>query len=269
MGSNRSKLENSNPFGVGKAPPTQESLMDAMLTPEEEQQLQELQERNEDLQAQVDSAIVPVGDDRMVFRRFHMTSTDLIFPPDATIPEADELGIMLSGLDTAMQWWIGSWANFYTRDIADKNKRSAMYGTLAAAFGFEHQTIKDYAWVYRTIPASWRKDGHVTFTHHLEVARLGEYHIHHAQALLEEAFREGYSTRDLRRMVVEIKNPKQDIVIHDYLHRGSKPSISTIETSISRAITTGKDKDVVKAQEAIAKAKRWLQLLENELPLLK
>ena len=107
------------------------------------------------------------------FRRFKMTKTEVLTPSDVTEKEANEFGAMLSGLESASNWWRGEWANLYMHGAKDDNERGKIYGMLSEQFGMDSRTLRNCASICRKIKPSRRRDP-LTFTHHVEVAALPE-----------------------------------------------------------------------------------------------
>lgn len=148
--------------------------------------------RVQELEARLESAL-QVSDGRWRFRRFEMTNTELIAPNGLTKDEADELGQMLSGMNTSAGFWLGDWVNLYIHPDMDKAAISAVYVGLSERFRIKHGVLKNYASVCRKLPSSYRYDG-LSFSHHIEVAKVPEQ----ARELLEQAAAEQWSIMRLR-----------------------------------------------------------------------
>ena len=119
------------------------------------------------------NAIVLNSDGMYHYRRFRMTLTQLIIPEDISPEEFDALGYFLKGMDNAVQFWIGDWANLYVGDEPNDQERGKLYTELADRFGMQVRTIQNYASVCRNLEVSLRRET-VSFTHHREVAELPE-----------------------------------------------------------------------------------------------
>lgn len=88
-------------------------------------------------------------------------------------------------------FWLGDWANYGETSWGDK------YSELIEQTGYNHQTLRDAAWVCNAVTLSRRKDK-LTFAHHKEVAHLEPA----AQTKwLSTAERERLTTRELRASV--------------------------------------------------------------------
>jgi hypothetical protein len=102
-----------------------------------------------------------------------------------------ECGAFLSHLNGATMFWLGDWANYAETTWGDK------YTELIEQTGYNHQTLRDAAWVCNAVALSRRKDK-LTFAHHKEVAHLEPA----AQTKwLSTAERETLTTRELRASV--------------------------------------------------------------------
>ncbi len=134
----------------------------------------ELESEINHLKEQVSRALVQ-EDGVYKFRRFRMTRTALVPPDGITKLEANEFGYMLSGMDSALQFWMGDWANLYVTGIDDDLERSEIYDKLSKDFGIERKTLRDYASICRILDVnkdpSLRRDG-LLFTHHKLIAYL-------------------------------------------------------------------------------------------------
>lgn len=135
---------------------------------------QEIEALNEEIKAlteQLSSALVKDGDTYR-FRRFQMTMTSLIAPAELSQEEADEFGALLGGMDDALNWWRGGWANLYVEGIEDDNERGKIYDQLAELFNMNSRTLRNCASIDRNVQVSRRRDT-LSFSHHVEVAALG------------------------------------------------------------------------------------------------
>ena len=154
---------------------------------------QELQERNEDLQVQVEQSLITLGDNKYRFRRFVMEGTELIIPPDVENLEMYELGAMFSGNENLSSWWRGKWADFLTRNLKDDFERGKRYDWMADTFGLSKKTLQNQATVYRFFEdPSCRHEG-LSFSHHQLVSGRDD-----AQELLDYAYNNTLSANQLR-----------------------------------------------------------------------
>jgi hypothetical protein len=113
----------------------------------------------------------------------------LVLPHGQSFEDWEETGRSLASANKVLNWWIGDWWA----------AGSHRYGARAEAaarglFGLEYQSLRDAAMVCRAFEPSRRRDN-LSFTHHREVASLSPAK---ADALLDRAEREGWSTRDMR-----------------------------------------------------------------------
>lgn len=120
------------------------------------------------LSAQLQTSL-QVNGSHYKFRRFTMTKTSVTIPDELTEEEADEFGALIAGMGSAINWWMGAWANIYVTGITDDNKRGEIYEGLADHFGIEHSTLKNCASIDRKV--SLRSDT-LSWSHHVLVAPL-------------------------------------------------------------------------------------------------
>lgn len=226
------------------------------------------------LETQVNNSIVRLDEKRWKFRRVEMTSTQLVLPDDLSEEEANELGMMLSGLDSATQFWKGDWANIYINTEMDQYEAASIYETLADQFHMRKETLKDYAWVCRQIPASLRKDA-LAFSHHKEIAGLPEELKGREEAILDWAAQEMMQGRLtvllLRQYIAEQKQAflptsKKPILADDnfLFDKPRLPKINKLQLAWSRA-RNGDQKARQAVQESIQAMRAWLEDIEKSL----
>jgi N6-adenosine-specific RNA methylase IME4 len=117
---------------------------------------------------------------------------------DKSLPFARwrEIGQQLCAMERGVQWWIGDWWAFGSQTYGERAQAAA-----SGIFGRSFGGLKNLGSTARAFGRSRRRDL-LSFTHHAEVAALEPAQ---ADALLEEAERKGFSTRDLRDRVDAIK----------------------------------------------------------------
>jgi hypothetical protein len=117
----------------------------------------------------------------------------LRLPGSMTYGDWASAGRQLAWLSHGVAWALGDWllygqAHFGTR-----------YRDAIAATGLDHQTLRNYAWVARSVPPSRRRDK-LSFQHHAEVAALSEAE---QELWLGRAERLRWSRNQLRRELAE------------------------------------------------------------------
>lgn len=148
--------------------------------------------------------LVLTGKGLIEYRGCVMGRTGIHFPDDIGMDDWIDLGLMIRQLDDAIQWFIGDWANTgFTRagdwgqldDTADSEE--GKYALLLEYTEYSYQTLRNIASVTGNIPMSRRRDT-LSFSHHVEVAKLNADKQEHYLARAEE---EGLSVRALREAI--------------------------------------------------------------------
>lgn len=101
--------------------------------------------------------------------KFQVTRTGLVFKAAVSLDEWEQLGSQLSGLYRGSQWMIGDWL-IYGEDNFLK-VHTERYDAAVAATKLDRQTLANYAYTSRSIPASSREEA-VPHCHHLAVAKI-------------------------------------------------------------------------------------------------
>ena len=134
----------------------------------------------------------------------------LRLPGSMTYGDWASAGRQLAWLSHGVAWALGDWllygqARFGTR-----------YRDAIAATGLDHQTLRNYAWVARSVSPSRRRDK-LSFQHHAEVAALSEAE---QELWLGRAERLRWSRNQLRRELAERRRalipgpPPRDVMLH-------------------------------------------------------
>ena len=114
-----------------------------------------------------------------------------------TFDDWRRLGAKLSFLATSSAWYIGDWLVYGEAQYTDR------YKTVLEAVGLRYQTLRNYAWVARSVTLSRRRHT-LSFQHHMEVAKLTPA----GQTLwLDRAVEQRWSAAQLRHEVkIDIGN---------------------------------------------------------------
>lgn len=96
---------------------------------------------------------------------FTLTPTGLQAAEGATFEEWQQVGVILRRMDSSIQWLIGDWLNIGARAWGQ------MYEPVAEALGYDAKTLREYAYIARSIELSIRMDN-LSFAHHQLVASL-------------------------------------------------------------------------------------------------
>jgi hypothetical protein len=95
------------------------------------------------------------------------TAKGLRLPTGLTLEEWLGAGRQLATIASASAWWVGDWLVYGERNYG-RRYRAALELT-----SFDYKTLRNYAWVARSVAVSRRRDT-LSFQHHAEVAALSE-----------------------------------------------------------------------------------------------
>jgi hypothetical protein len=102
----------------------------------------------------------------------------------------------LANLDSSVPWWIGDALVFGERTWGTR------YAEIAAATGRTRQTLKNYAWVARSVPAE-NRDPELPWSFHRELTRID---VAEQRDWLNRAKTDGWRIDDLRRHLAAARN---------------------------------------------------------------
>lgn len=200
----------------------------------------------------------PIGEGRFSYGNITLTPIGIEWPENRIVDERmfEGLGHALLSFDGAIQWMIGDWLVY-----GDNHKWGETIKRVAAEFDKEISTI----YVYKSVAANVLiriKD--LSFGHHQVVAPLDpDDQIKY----LNDAAANKWTISQLRDAISKAKGKPQQVT--DILHRDIKPNLGKVETLVSRALTSGKEKDVAKALEQLEKARQaadaYFKALKEEL----
>jgi hypothetical protein len=121
------------------------------------------------------------------------TPTGLRFPGEVPFEAWERAGERISRMVNSAAWYLGDWLVYGQERYDDRYRR------VIATMGLDYQTLRNYAWVARSVNYERRRSD-LSFQHHAEVASLdpaGQSHW------LELAARHGWSRNQLRRNLRE------------------------------------------------------------------
>lgn len=102
------------------------------------------------------------ADGTLTYKRTTMTAVGLVMPDDMTEDELRELGQVLLGMESSIQWLLGDWLN----------RADRVWGRIYDDVPeYSYQTLRDYAYVARNVELSIR-NRQLSFMHHRLVAAL-------------------------------------------------------------------------------------------------
>lgn len=225
-----------------------------------------VQQENAELKDTLNRSLVTLKDGSKRFQRFGLRATSLELPADVTPEEIDALGFFLASVGDAVQFWRGDWVNLYVPQGADDRQRSEIYAELSERFGIGHSTLKNEAWVCRTLDASLRSDA-LSFSHHKEVAGLPAALKGREAEFLQIAESESLSVRALRQFIADQALPSGEATIIDkpmLFDPEHKPNLSRIERQWAAA-RRGDEAARQKLREDLEQTRHWLDEIESSL----
>lgn len=142
-----------------------------------------------------------------------LTHTAITLPPALLFQEYERLVAETIVYEQSSQWWIGDLLLQGEQRFGD----SELY-LQAFPEGRAIHTYENYRWVCRKFPPERRRPAPLTLSHHAEVASLDPAE---ADALLDEAMRDGWSVaklRQIRRERLEQREPAPTLSIPSAPH---------------------------------------------------
>ncbi len=124
-----------------------------------------------------------------------VTQVGLDLPADMTFEQWQGIGQSLRGVERSLMWWIGDWLRYGERRWGE------MYSQALDATDKAYQTLANAKSVAEKFEFSRRREK-LGWSHHAEVASLPP---DVADALLDEAERDGLSRNDLRKRASQVK----------------------------------------------------------------
>ena len=135
-----------------------------------------------------------------------LTATGLTLPSDMAVGTWLAIGERLKLLERSVQWAIGDWLNY------GETAYGEMFSQALSDLDFERQTLENWKYTAGKVEVSRRRET-LSFSHHAEVASQDP---ERQKELLEGAERQGWTVRDLRRVVKgEAEKP-----VHESLEGG-------------------------------------------------
>lgn len=120
-------------------------------------------------------------------------------------------GRKLGTISRGSQWWVADWMVYGSARWGEK------YVMAAKVTGYDSQTLRNMAYVARSVALSRRRDN-LSWSHHAEVSALDP---DEQEAWLDLASREGMSVADLR---IELRTARRQA-------DGSEPEIPALSSS--------------------------------------
>jgi hypothetical protein len=115
----------------------------------------------------------------------------LVLPTELPLLKWEQIGRQLSLISDSSAWWLGDWLVYGQRAYRTR------YRDVVKRTGLDYQTLRNYAWVARSVECGRRRDK-LSFQHHAEVASLP---VEQQDHWLAQAERNGWSRNELRRQL--------------------------------------------------------------------
>lgn len=181
--------------------------------------LAEAEERSRNMER----AIVPKDDDTFMYKRLRISRVGLAVPDDLNSDEWDDALGVLRKLNEAVQWSIGDlicFAQERAKSDADDWHWGASYEALEERTGYSNKTLREYAYVARSVDLSIRMDK-LSFGHHQLVAPLKDGNDKPARKQqakwLQKALDHGWSIAEMRKQMNAAKQKQQAMADDDWL----------------------------------------------------
>lgn len=126
------------------------------------------------------------------------TRTGLEIQANTSYEVWEQIGKKLSLMNGAMQWLIGDWLNFGEAKYGEK------YAQAINDLGLEYGTLRNIAWVAKTIEMSRRRDN-VSWSIHQSVSGLKPKE---QDRILQQAEEENLTRQDVRALTGKIDTPE-------------------------------------------------------------
>lgn len=118
-----------------------------------------------------------------------LSRVGLVLPPELDFDEWSRVGVVLRDIQSGSLWWWGDWLNYGERAYGEK------YAQALDESDYAYQTLRNAAYVANRVEM-YRRRYNLSWGHHQSVAELDPTE---ADALLEQAEKNGWTVRDLRR----------------------------------------------------------------------
>jgi hypothetical protein len=220
MVNNRRKLLEQSSV-IRKGMPSLAELTDSMIEDEQPQQIVE-----KVVEVIPENALVRQDDGSYLYKRFIITAWGLNLPEDTTEEEWLEVGNILKGLGSVIQWGVGDWANHAYRVW------NVAYDVVANEFEYEVETLYTYASVCRAFETSMRHRG-LRFGHHRKVISIKD--AQKRMEWLELAAANKWSEKQLGEAIRTSKSRTLPDGIVDLFQRSLKPFQRKLDGLVANA----------------------------------
>lgn len=174
-----------------KANPLAFNMMDAVDTMIGDEKEKEIIEKIVEIEVIPANALLAQPDGSVLFGSYTLTTKGLVGGDDADEVQWRLLGKVLKKMEGSIQWLIGDWC------VQAERKWGATYDQIAAETGYKKKSLREYAYVARSVDLSIRMDN-LSFGHHHLVAGLSP---DKQQTWLRKALSENWSISQLRKAI--------------------------------------------------------------------
>lgn len=125
-------------------------------------QLGQIDARRKEITAP-ENALISIGAGEWQYKGATLGRKGLTIPDSLTNEDWLELGDRLFSFEERTALWLGDWL------VSGEDKRGVTYNQIAAKWGKNEKTLRNYVWVCRAVPMSLRRDN-LTFGHYALVS---------------------------------------------------------------------------------------------------
>lgn len=211
-----------------------------------------------------ENAIVPADDGTFLYKRFQLKATGIIIPDDLESEEWLDVFRVLRKLDEAIQWAVGDLANHA------ESKWGETYTSMSDITGYSEKSLREYAYVSRSIQMSIRMDK-LSFGHHQLVAGMKdaltkEPLIPEQRKWLELASENSWSIKALREAIAESRKQSKTIQMDNWLFGKDRipANPKRLQTLWSKA-RNGDDEARQETLSIVDKTRNWLDEIVETL----
>lgn len=224
------------------------------FTFEEESSSSVDESRVEELEQQLETAIVRVDDHTLRFQRvlLHRAYADL--PSDISEDEVEQLGYALIDLEQNINFWLGDIVLWYfnKHEAKSSEAKSKIYDYIQDKFDKSYSVLTNAVWIASHVPTSTRVEAPLSFTHYrIIVGATGNED--EVKMWAKRAYENGWSRRQLEE-VIKGKKEIPKLTTSDHLSKAYK--------SVSK-ITNGLIKNGAEKSEIVLILKQKIEELEN------
>ncbi|MEL6407447.1 MAG: hypothetical protein AAFR81_23955 [Chloroflexota bacterium] len=205
----------------------------------------------------LENAIVPSDDGTFIYKRFQLKPTGIIIPEDLQDEEWRDIFQVLRKLDEAIQWAVGDLVNHA------ESKWGETYTSMAEVTQYSEKSLREYAYVARSVDMSIRMDN-LSFGHHQLVAGLKDQKtkkpLRREQAMwLQRASDNNWSIKALREaMKAEYQKQKNYEMEHWLFSKDRIPNISKRFQKLWSKAKNGDSKSEKELLAIVEDTRKWL-----------